>query len=361
MRILSIRLGSYSCTGGIERACRDSDRILATAGMHVTVVSLWDLPADMPPVNERERYWGCRRNKGALLWRVLICLLTERWDVVWIQHRLLTPLAGLVRLLSRARLMVWIYGLEVWSPPSAYWRYWLHRADRILAISAFTAEKCAKLYRIPRNRIRVCPLGVSDAMLTPGAPADAPAVRPPYVLAVSRLAWPDAAQKGILRVCEAMRHVVRHVPEASCVIAGDGAGRRVIEEQVAALGLKDRIAFAGRLSDAALRATYAGAKVFALPSTVEGFGLVYAEAMAQRLPVVAGRSDAAIDIVVDGHTGFLVDPLDVEAVGRALVTLLKDETLRAKMGQSGYERVQMEFTQQAMSRRLLAALSELTS
>lgn len=361
MRILSVRLGSYSSTGGIERACRDSDQILSGAGADLVVLSLWDNGAEMPVSRPGQRYYGCHRSKGLFLWRFFRILLAGRWDVVWIQHRLLAPLAGFVRTLTRARIVVWVFGWEVWSPPGGYARFCLNLADRVLAISTFTAHKCESLYRVSPVRMRICPLGVSQALHTCGGTPVAGIPAGPYVLVVSRLMLPAAEQKGVLRVCEAMAKVIHEVPAAFCVVAGEGPARREIEARVRALGLGDRVVFTGHLSDGELSWVYRNAAVFALPSTVEGFGLVYVEAMINRLPVVAGSQDAAIDVVKPGHSGLLVDPMDVAQIAAALIALLKDKELRVKMGVAGYERVQQEFTCQAMGRRLVEVFRELES
>ncbi len=358
MRVLAVRLGSYSYTGGIERACRDSDQVLIEAGVDLVVISLWDRSGDIPSGWAGQRYYGCGRNKWLFLWRFLGNILALRWDVVWIQHRVLTPLIGVVRLLTRAKIMVWVFGWEVWSPPARSASVWMRMADRVISISAHTALKCSSLYGISKGRMRICPLGVSQSMdggdgtVLEGIPHD------PFVLVVSRLVLPDAEQKGVLRVCDAMVKVIKEVPAASCVVVGEGLARQAFQEKVKALGLADRIVFTGRLSDAELHWLYRKAAVFALPSTVEGFGLVYVEAMVNRVPVVAGNLDAAADVVVDGSTGFLVDPLDIDAITKALVTLLKNDVLRVRMGYNGYDRSQQEFTYESMRQRLLAIFVE---
>jgi glycosyltransferase involved in cell wall biosynthesis len=293
------------------------------------------------------------------LWRFLLSVLSGRWDVVWFQHRLLAPLAGVVRLLTRARIMIWVFGWEVWSPPSTLSRICMGMADRVLSISTFTARKCESLYRIPPDRMRVCPLGVSQRLHTLSGDPVAGIPEGPFVLVVSRLVLPDAERKGVLRVCEAMVKVIEQVPAASCVVVGEGPARLDIQDRVRNLGLAERIVFTGRLSDAQLRWLYRKASVFALPSTVEGFGLVYVEAMVNRVPVVAGRLDATVDVVEDGRTGLLVDPMNVAEIARAVVTLLKDDAFRGIMGTEGYERVQKHFTEEAMGHRLMAVLKEM--
>ena len=94
---------------------------------------------------------------------------------------------------------------------------------------------------------------------------------------------------------------------------------------------------------------------FCLPTIQEGFGLVFAEAMAAGLPIVACRAAAVPEVVEDGRTGLLVKPLDVEELAKGMETLLTNAALRAEMGATGRRRVE-ELDLDRVATRLLAAL-----
>jgi glycosyltransferase involved in cell wall biosynthesis len=97
---------------------------------------------------------------------------------------------------------------------------------------------------------------------------------------------------------------------------------------------------------------YARSALFALPSGAEGFGLVYLEAMTNRLACIGSHQDAASEIIVDGVTGRLVDQQNITDLADAVATLLLDEARRRAMGQAGYARATTEFTFDRFSTRL---------
>jgi phosphatidylinositol alpha-1,6-mannosyltransferase len=111
--------------------------------------------------------------------------------------------------------------------------------------------------------------------------------------------------------------------------------------------------------DAALAPLYGSADVFAMPCRdrwlgleAEGFGIVYLEAAAAGLPVVAGRSGGSHEAVIDGTTGFVVDGRDVAEIRRAIDRLLDDEDLRARMGAAARARAVREFDYDQLVTRL---------
>jgi phosphatidylinositol alpha-1,6-mannosyltransferase len=133
--------------------------------------------------------------------------------------------------------------------------------------------------------------------------------------------------------------------------------------------IDNRIRFTGRITDRELRELYDSSAIFALPTAAmvgrnaagEGFGLVFLEAAAFGLPVVAGRSGAVPEVVEDGRTGLLVDPDDPAAVANAIGTLLGDPSLRTRLGRAARARAQTRFTFEAFADGIEAMLRELLS
>jgi phosphatidylinositol alpha-1,6-mannosyltransferase len=140
--------------------------------------------------------------------------------------------------------------------------------------------------------------------------------------------------------------------------AGRDAGR--LERRAAARGITGRCTFLGRVPDADLPALYGCADVFAMLCRerwagleAEGFGIVFVEAAACGVPSVAGRSGGSHEAVVDGETGFVVDPHDAAGVRAALQRLLGDDELCTRLGRAARTRAVDELTYERLSSRLL--------
>jgi glycosyltransferase involved in cell wall biosynthesis len=197
--------------------------------------------------------------------------------------------------------------------------------------------------------------GREDARCEFGIPAEAT-----VVITVCRL-FPGKGVEELIRAVAAMRP--RH-PDVHLVVVGsdhshDGAFARHLARLREQLGLHDRVVFTGQRHD--VPRLMAAADVFAMPSAEEPFGLVYAEAMAMQLPVIALDAGGAAEVVEDGRTGLLSQPGDDAALATNLSTLLADGDLRAAMGEHGRRRVQERFTIDRMARDTATVFRVITS
>jgi phosphatidyl-myo-inositol dimannoside synthase len=200
----------------------------------------------------------------------------------------------------------------------------VRRANQIIATSRYSSERIADLYGVSPSRISIVP-ELIDLSLWEGALRAAPREEGPLrVLCVAHL-YP---RKGVDTLLQAFARL-----KGDCVlrIVGIGPEKRRLE----CLATSDRIHFLGQLSFNALIAEYRNASVFALPTSQEGFGIVFLEAMAASLPIVAGDAAAVPEVVRDGVTGILVKPGDAEALARALQLLLDNPEMRKTMGSAG--------------------------
>jgi glycosyltransferase involved in cell wall biosynthesis len=163
------------------------------------------------------------------------------------------------------------------------------------------------------------------------------------------------AQKGQRELLQALARVRDQVPSVWLLIVGGDArevhgGSFTEELKVLArdLGVADRVVFTGERRDIPL--IMAACDVFAMPSFEEPFGLVYLEAMAMQKPVVSLDNGGTPEVVEHGRSGLLAPPRDIGALTGHIVTLLRDATLRAKMGAYGRSRVLEYFNAQRMAR-----------
>lgn len=243
------------------------------------------------------------------------------------------------------------HGIDVWTRLRLERRLALRRADAVWPVSHDTAGHLVRTQGVPPERIRVIHNALDPFWPLPASPHPKATG---HVLAVSRL-HPEHAYKGIDLTLEALAHL-SPAERPPFVIAGHGPDQPRLEGIAARLGLD--VTFAGRVSDAELATLFHGARAFVLPSTGEGFGLVYLEAMAFALPCVTARAGGAPEVVDDGVTGVVIPPNDLDALTAALRRVLSSEG--AAMGLAGRQRVEREFlfpTYEAHVHEALDALS----
>ena len=361
-------------TGGIERSTRTLIRALSerSAPGQVGVLSVWggrvDLPADLPAivVHKGRRTSGGRR--VTLFEKVGFSMSALRaarqWRgglIIFACHAHLAPVAFAASKIGHAPTVVWCHGDEVWRPQRWTVRASLKRAGLVLAPSEFTANQVSHWAGL-RWPPRVLPHAVPPELKPLGS-----STVPGRVLAVARLETHDR-YKGVDTLLRAWPKVLAMHPASELIVVGDG-GDRARLERLAGSWTDNRIRFTGRIHDRELRELYGSSAVFALPTAAtvgrdaagEGFGLVFLEAAAFGLPVVAGRSGAVPEVVEDGRTGLLVDPDDPAAVANAIGTLLRDPSLRTRLGRAARSRVQTRFTFEAFGDGIEAMLHDLLS
>lgn len=168
----------------------------------------------------------------------------------------------------------------------------------------------------------------------------------PVIVCVSRLV-PRKGQDTLIR---ALPQVRREVPDAALLLVGQGRYRGQLHELAVRHGVADAVVLTGGVPHQTLPEHYAAGDVFAMPCRtrrggldVEGLGIVFLEASASGLPVIAGDSGGAPDAVLDGRTGYVVDGRDIDAVAGRIVRLLRDPALRADLGAAGRRWVERDW------------------
>jgi phosphatidyl-myo-inositol dimannoside synthase len=182
----------------------------------------------------------------------------------------------------------------------------------------------------------------------------------PVVVCVSRLV-PRKGQDSLIRALPGVR---RRVPDAALLVVGGGPHRSRLERLARDTGVAPHVVFTGSVPWAELPAHYAAGDVYAMPCRtrnggldVEGLGIVYLEASATGLPVVAGDSGGAPDTVREGETGYVVGGRDVAGLADRVAALLDDRALARRMGAAGRAWVEREWRWETQAARLTALLT----
>jgi phosphatidylinositol alpha-1,6-mannosyltransferase len=216
--------------------------------------------------------------------------------------------------------------------------------DTVTYLGEYTLQRLSAACG-PDTHFERLPSGVDTAAFSPAA--DGAGIRSryglsdrPVVVCVSRL----VARKGQDVLIRALPEIRRRVPDAALLLVGGGSYRQQLQTMVREGGHERDVVFSGSVPFAELPAHYAAGHVFAMPCRsrlrgleVEGLGIVYLEANACGLPVVAGDSGGAPDAVLEGVTGHVVDGRQVAEVAARVSELLEDDAKRTAMGDAGRE------------------------
>ena len=226
------------------------------------------------------------------------------------------------------------------------------RADRVFVPSQYSASVARDVYDIPPTKLVVVPEPIDLADWGRRfAEAAGPRAARPTVLSVARM-YPRKRLNDLLLAAAILRERISTVQVR---IVGEGPESARLRALHRELRLGDAAVLLGEVTRRTLAVEYVSAHCFCLPTVQEGFGLVFAEAMAAGLPVVACRAAAVPEIVEDRQTGFLVNPRSPGELATALETLLMNRELGEAFGIAAARRVEA-FGLESVARRFLEAL-----
>lgn len=290
-------------------------------------------------------------------------------DTVWFGA--CAPLAIMGRAARRAgatRIVASTHGHEIgWSMiPGArqMLRIIGNRVDTLTYVSEYARRRFAPAFGPHPSFFKLQP-GVDLERFRPNTHAGAtlrsrygiPA-HSPIIACISRI----VPRKGQDQLVEALPHILEHCPDATLLIVGPG-NAPALRARAERLGVAAHLVTTGPVPWEQLPLFYAGADVFAMPVRtigggldVEGLGIVFLEAQACGVPVVAGDGGGAPETVIPGETGLVVDGRATTDIADAVVSLLTDPALRARMGEAGRAVMERDWTWSVRGPRLRQVL-----
>jgi phosphatidyl-myo-inositol dimannoside synthase len=288
--------------------------------------------------------------------RAVASALSRRWraDLVLVWHVQLLRLLPFFRLPPRARIVVFLHGIEAWQAQPWIERRLLPKVALFLTNSEYTWRRFVEHNPEFASAAHLTvPLGIGSP--EPAAPP--PPTRPPAALMLSRLAR-DEDYKGHREMLAAWPLVQDRIPQAELWIAGDGDLRPELERLAETMGLGRAVRFLGRVSEQEKHALIEQSRCMALPSRGEGFGLVYAEGMRLGRPCLVSTLDAGREVVDPPRCGLAVDPADRQALADATCRLLTDGPEWQAWSHAARQRYEQHLTIDHFQQRLLSALVE---
>ncbi|HJS97719.1 MAG TPA: glycosyltransferase family 4 protein [Terriglobales bacterium] len=346
--IVVLITGAFHAFGGIEtfNRCliRALDQVAARNDRDVRIFSLLDNSEQFSPMSlgSRLEIQCFSGNRIRFLFAALAA--ARRAGLVLFGHVNFSPLAPLTGSPAKS---LFVYGVDVWRKLPMFQKFGVSRMQRILSISSFTAESMGSLNRIEQDRFTILPLTLDPAYIDNGSRQtcgrdELGLPSGPMLLTVSRLSTSDT-YKNIDCLIQALPPIFERFPDAFSVIIGDGDDRARLQRLSHDLGIAAKVLFSGRVSDRLLPAYHKNCDIFVLPSTKEGFGIVFLEAMYYGKPCIGANWGGVPEVVANNRTGILVDSPSPANIQNALLRLLDDASLRRTLGERGKARFEQEF------------------
>jgi phosphatidyl-myo-inositol dimannoside synthase len=331
MRIQALVTDAFGGRGGIAKFNRD---LLTALCSHPNCAGVTAFPRLMPelpgPLPEKLNYVTDGLNSKI---RYAQCVLRKSFsrpkaDLLICGHINLLPLGRLIQSINRAPLALIIHGIDAWQPThSRLANRCARQIQTFLAVSDFTKQRFLRWTGLRPEQGYILPDSIAIEDFGPGVPDSRLLDRyrlhgRKVIMTLGRLSGQER-YKGIDEVMEVLPALAGDFPNLTYLIAGDGSDRARLEEKAAALGIKDRVVFAGYVPEDEKAAHYRLADAFVMPGWGEGFGIVYLEAMACGIPVLASKLDASREAVRNGELGILVDPKNPQELRAGILEALQ--------------------------------------
>ena len=366
-RRLVVLANSWCRAGGLEIVTQDIVSVFRGFGYNVVVLTARGHEQNLQeenltvfnyePKNRLLRSIWFRWWRYVWLGKKASAFLREG-DILLVAHAHLLPALKYMRIPSGVIRWLWTHGIDAWGDDAKRIAKFGKFLTRVIAVSHYTAtEEKKQGVAVP---ITVIPNSIDTGKFIPDM--DTERVRKNEILISSRI-MKGSKNKGHDVLFQAIPLIEKKLGfQVKVRVIGSGdnlEGLKILAEKIC----PGKVEFCGRVSDAALLEAYQHCACFCMPSRVEydaktkswrgdGFGLVYAEVQACGRPVVGSTEGGAVEPILEGETGFKVNPRDVEAVADAVVKLLSSPELADRMGKAARNFVVDNFSREMFVKRI---------
>jgi phosphatidyl-myo-inositol dimannoside synthase len=330
MRVLCLVTDAFGGHGGMSKFNRD---LLISFCLHQDITEVVAIPRlvlnEVGTLPHKLNYVtkGVGNKINYMVTAMGIIKKNPKFNLIICGHINLIPIAYICSRVTRAPLILIIYGIDAWQPTSSFLiNRLVGQINAFVAISDYT--KCrflnwSKLERIPSFILPPC---VEIDHYGPGPKnnelLDRYGLKDKVTLmTLGRLDSFERA-KGFDAVMEILPQIKKEIPNIVYLIVGDGKDRNRLEKKAKILRIADCVVFAGHISESEKADHYRLADVYVMPSQGEGFGIVFLEALACGVPVIASKLDGSCEAVKYGELGMLVNPADSSELKQAVFSAL---------------------------------------
>lgn len=337
-KIMFLTLRTFSTTGGIEKVSKVAGKALheltVEQGGHLHIFSMYDEQHEVD-----EKYFPANIFSGYDIRKLKFIRKCVKvgigYDAVILSHINLMLAGFLIKLFSpKTKLILIAHGIEVWMPFNGYKKYMLRQCDRIVTVSDYTKNVMIKLNHLPKEKFTVLNNCLDPFLEPPVVGEKDPQLLQRYqiknsdtvLMTLTRLAAREQ-YKGYDIVIESLPELHKDYPDLKYLVVGkyDEPERIRLNALIKKKGLEKHVIFAGFIADEELAGHFNLADIYIMPSTKEGFGIVFIEAMYYHKPVIAGNKDGSVDALLNGKLGLLVNPHSKKEVITAINKMIDDQ------------------------------------
>ncbi|MEJ7827175.1 MAG: glycosyltransferase family 4 protein, partial [Segetibacter sp.] len=327
-RVLFLNLTAFSNTGGIEkfnRAFLKALTELEEEGISSSSMSLHDKGSDA-------NYFSSNRYspfKGKVFsFIVHVIKAAAHYDTIVVGHiNLALPAIAVKKLYPSKKMILIAHGIEVWDNLKGAKKQLLGHVDEIFAVSNFTKQKLIEVQGIAPAKIKILQNTVDPYFKTPTYFGKPDYLKKRYgihngekvIYTITRMSSLEQ-YKGYDKVLEILPKLRTIYPDIKYIIAGkaDEVEKARVEKIVEQNQLQENVILAGFIAEDEVADHFKLADVFVMPSSKEGFGIVFLEAMACGVPVIGGNIDGTVDALQNGKLGVLVDPSKADEIHQGI-------------------------------------------
>ena len=360
MRVLYLTPGCFD-KGGISRYCRYQIAALRNIDSIDHILTLSLLGRDLHSFEEEFKItWSANGNslinKMLFSFKAIITTIYFRPDVIHVAHINLSFLGFLCSKISKSRLVLNVYGLEIWSGLKYSSRIGLAKSDNIISDCHSTKNYILKNLEVHENKIEVIWDCVDINKFKPvildynvlgkyNIPSKIDFFN---ILTLGRLSK-TSRHKGFERLIDVFKRIHIKYPLTRLIIAGKGDDLNRLERLVNKLDIKDYIIFTGEIHEDDLCMIYNSSNIFSLVSQKgdmmgEGIPLTPLEAMACNLPIIVGNQDGSKEAIFNDENGFSIDPFDIDKHEECLISFIENKELTKRMSQNRLEIIRKYFS-----------------
>lgn len=331
MRILVLVTDAFGGKGGIALYNRD---MLTAMCSHTDCEEIVVLPrilsGQLEPLPKRLTYiTAAAGNKIKYVLVLLKCVTQHKpFDFILCGHINLLPIAYFVGFAKRIPVILQIYGIDAWEPnKNSIANILAAKVNGVISISEITLKRFLSWCEISKANTYLLPNAIHQGRY--GIREKSGTLVDRYRLSDSKIMMTlgrissDERYKGFDIIIDMLPELIKEIPNLMYIVVGNGDDRLRLINKVADMGLQNHVVFTGYIEEAEKADHYRLADIFVMPSTGEGFGFVFLEAMACGVPVVASKQDGGREAVRDGELGQMVDPNKPDEIKAAILNALK--------------------------------------